>query len=86
MVMTTTKMIEFLKKYEFGASGRPRVISLSVNGCFMPEPDISLNSTGDGIAGAEICISTDGKIYSLDDDEIDKGKETINVKMLKGEV
>lgn len=48
--MTTTKLIELLKQNEFGgATGRPREISFTVNGRFIPEPTISVNSSGDGL-------------------------------------
>jgi len=54
--MTTTELIKILKKFELGACGRSRKVSFSVDGAFIPEPDISINSTGTGIAGAEICL------------------------------
>ena len=55
--MNTTELIKVLQKLEKGASGRSREISFSIN-CkkFLPEPRITVNSTGDGIAGAEICL------------------------------
>jgi len=59
--MTTTQLIKLLQTVEFGASGRPREISLSVFDrkdedfqLFFSEPEILINSTGDGIAGAEL--------------------------------
>lgn len=57
--MTTTELIELLQKVEKGASGRSREISLSVKGKkgkvkFIGLPTIKLESTGDGIAGAQI--------------------------------
>lgn len=58
MGITTTELIDLLKKYEFGAiSKKPREISLTVNGFFIPEPNIEVDSTGDGIAGPEICLA-----------------------------
>lgn len=47
--MTTTELIELLKKYEIGGiSKRPREISITINGkLFMGEPTISVNGTGD---------------------------------------
>ena len=48
--MTTTKLIELLKQNEFGgATGRPREISFTVNGRFIPTPSISVDSSGDGL-------------------------------------
>ena len=49
--MTTTELIELLKKYEFGGiSKRPRKISITINGkLFIGEPTISVNGTGDGL-------------------------------------
>ena len=43
--MTTTELIELLKKYEIGGiSKRPREISITINGkLFMREPTISVN-------------------------------------------
>jgi len=57
--MTTTDMISLLERYEFGRSGRPREISLSIAGDderFIFNPNIMLSSTGGGISGAEICL------------------------------
>ena len=69
--MTTTELIELLKKYEFGGiSKRPREISITINGkLFMGNPTISVNGTGDGIAGAEINLDIDGDEKGIDDDE-----------------
>lgn len=63
--MTTTELIELLKSVEFGASGRPREISISYNSgkIFFPEPDISISGTGDGIAGAELCLELTGEVW-----------------------
>ena len=61
--MTTTELIELLKSVEFGASGRPREISFSVKDdslkedLYLSDPEIKINSTGDGIAGAELTLS-----------------------------
>lgn len=56
--MKTTELIEILKRIEKGASGRSREISFSIqnkNGTrYIYEPEIRLESTGDGIAGAEV--------------------------------
>lgn len=57
--MTTSDLIDLLSTVEYGASGREREISFDIknkNGRvrFVPEADISVSSTGDGIAGAEL--------------------------------
>ncbi len=57
--MTTTELIKMLKEVEFGASLRPREVSLRVNDEYIYEPILTLDSTGDGIAGAEVCIRVD---------------------------
>lgn len=62
--MTTTELIELLKKNEIGGiTHKPREISLTVNGRFMPCPKITLLSTGDGIAGAEISLDVEGEMW-----------------------
>jgi len=55
--MTTTELIDMLKKVEFGASGRPREISLQIEGDYLSEPKIQILGLGDGVAGAELCLS-----------------------------
>lgn len=69
--MTTTELIELLKKYEIsGISKKPREISITINGeLFIGEPTISVNGTGDGVAGAEINLDIDGDYEEIDDDE-----------------
>lgn len=69
--MTTTELIELLKKYEIGGiSKRPREISITINGkLFMGKPTISVNGTGDGIAGAEINLDIDGDYEEVNADE-----------------
>ena len=58
--MTTTELIKVLTDLEKGASGRSREISLYVytseNEIFIPSSEIRVVSTGDGCAGAEICL------------------------------
>lgn len=57
--MTTTELIRLLKSIEKGASGRSREISFEVKrkrASYIHEPDIEISSTGDGIAGAEVCL------------------------------
>lgn len=63
--MTTTELIDLLQKIEKGASGRSREISVSVkkeNGevKFIGSPIITLVSTGDGVAGAQVHLMIDG--------------------------
>lgn len=59
--MTTTELMDLLKSVEFGASGRPREISITTDCGFYPNPDITIHATGDGIAGAELCLSIKGE-------------------------
>lgn len=64
--MTVTDMIKFLQKYEFGgATGRPREVTFSVNGHFIGEPDVYVDSTDDGLYTG-ICIAIDGEV-AVDD-------------------
>lgn len=60
--MTTTELIELLVKYEIGGiTKRPRVISITINDkLFIGKPTISVNGSGDGIAGAEINLDIHG--------------------------
>ena len=60
--MTTTELIKILKDNEYGGiTHKPREISLNVNGTYIPNPDITLISTGDGICGAEIDLYVEGE-------------------------
>ena len=61
--MTTTELIDLLKKHEFGgATGKPREISFDFRGIFIPTPSIVVDSTGDGLI-TEICLGLDtGKL------------------------
>lgn len=60
--MTTTELIKILQDNETGAiSLKPREISLIINGRYMPNPQITLSSTGDGICGPEIDLDINGK-------------------------
>lgn len=61
--MTTTDLIKTLQSVERGASGRPREISIIIKNdeflgkdVFIPDPEISISSTGDGCAGSELCL------------------------------
>ena len=62
--MTTTDLLKILSDNEYGAiSRKPRNISLIINGKYMPEPRITLSSTGDGIAGPEIDLDIVGEFF-----------------------
>lgn len=63
--MNTTELIELLKSVEFGASGRPREISISFNSgeVFFPNPKLNIVGTGDGIAGAELTLELTGEVW-----------------------
>lgn len=61
--MTTTELIALLKETEYDFLGRSRVISLSINGKFMPYVEIIRSSTGSGCAGPQICLSITGEYY-----------------------
>ena len=57
--MTTTDLITLLQSLEKGASGRSREISISVkpnknDSSFFADAKITVISTGDGVAGAQI--------------------------------
>ena len=69
--MTTTELIELLKKYEIGGiSKRPREISITINGkLFIGNPTISVSGTGDGICGSEIDLDIDGDYEEINADE-----------------
>mgnify|MGYP000385942443 CR=1 FL=1 len=59
--MTTTELIKLLQSVEFGASGRSREISFYVGEEFIFEPEIKISSTGDGCAGADLCLKIEYK-------------------------
>lgn len=62
--MTTTELIKILQDNEKGGiSHKPRNISLNINGRCMPNPQISLSSTGDGICGPEIDLDIEGEWF-----------------------
>lgn len=62
--MTTTELIELLKKYEFGgATGRPREISFKYKNIFLAEPDIVVESTGDGLFTEITLELKNGNLY-----------------------
>ena len=67
--MTTTDLIRILKQNEFGgASGRPREISFVTEAGYIFEPDIVVDSTGDGLV-TEICLRLIGEVEPIEDDE-----------------
>lgn len=62
--MTTTELIKILQDNEKGGiSHKSRNISLYINGRCMPNPQISLSSTGDGICGPEIDLDIEGEWF-----------------------
>ena len=61
-MITTTELIKILQDNEMGGiTHKPRKISLTVNGRYLPEPQITISSTGDGICGPEIDFDVDGE-------------------------
>ena len=63
--MTTSSLIDLLKQFEFGASGRPREISFSLtinkkNKQFITDTQISFSGCGDGCSGAELTLNLIG--------------------------
>ena len=54
--MNTTELIELLKSVEFGASGRPRDISISLNSeeMFFPNPKLNVVGAGDRVVTLEL--------------------------------
>jgi hypothetical protein len=63
-VLTTTDCIKLLKSVEFGASGRAREIGVYVDDGYLDTPKISIRSTGDGVAGAQVCLDIVSKRVS----------------------
>lgn len=66
--MTTTKLIELLQNVEKGASNRSREISIIFvdsdgKKVFLSEPDISINSTGDGVSGAQLLLKIEDEYH-----------------------
>lgn len=58
--MTTTELIKLLQKHEkSAATGRSREVDFMVNGEYLLETNIIVDSTGDGIRGAFICLRLD---------------------------
>lgn len=69
--MTITELIKLLKDNELGGiSGKSRIISVTINDeLFIAEPKITISSTGDGIAGAEICLDFSGEVKADDNND-----------------
>ena len=70
--MTTTELIRLLTEREFGgATGRPREISLYINDrLFIPEPEIKICGSGDGLfTTLELNITTDKDVRLYDPNE-----------------
>lgn len=69
--MTTTDLIELLKKNEFGgATGRPREISFKYKNQFLACPEVVVNSTGDGLITEITLELINGDLYN-DDPEME---------------
>lgn len=71
--MTTTELIELLKKNEFGgATGRPREISFRFRDMMIADPNIEVVGTGDGLITdieLELVQEDDSRIYFSDGEE-----------------
>jgi hypothetical protein len=81
-MITTTELIKLLQDNELGGiSHKPRKISLTVNGRFLPEPQITLSSTGDGIAGPEIALDVDGEWLEPEADGADEVLDEIRAEI-----
>lgn len=80
--MTTTELIKLLQDNEKGGiTHRSREISLTVNGRYLPEPQITLSSTGDGIAGPEIDLDVDGEWLEPEADGADEVLDKIRAEI-----
>lgn len=81
--MTTTELIKILQDNETGAiSLKPREISLIINGRYMPNPQITLSGTGDGICGAEIDLDVCGEWLEQEPcDDCCNGNQTEKAKL-----
>jgi hypothetical protein len=54
--VVTTDLINLLTTLEFGASGRPREVSIQIGDKWISEPKIQYHSSGDGCCGAELTL------------------------------
>ena len=69
--MTATELISLLKQNEFGASGKPRNVNLSIPGYgFLAETNFTVNSTDDGLYTA-ICFDVEAKYLCREEQEGD---------------
>lgn len=87
--MTTTELIKILQDNEKGGiSHKSRQISLTVNGRYLPDPQITLSSTGDGIAGPEIDFDVDGEWLEHEADGTDDvlAKIRAEIKAMSGDI
>ena len=81
-MITTTELIKLLQENENGGiSHRARKISLTVNGRYLPEPQITISSTGDGILGPEIDLDVDGEWLEHEADGIDEVLDKISAEI-----
>ena len=63
--MKTSSLIDLLKQFEFGASGRPREISFNViinknTKIYLTDTQVSFVGFGEGCAGAELTLNLTG--------------------------
>ncbi len=87
--MTTTELIEILKRLEFGGvTKKPRQVSISVtdkDGCYYPVLDsrskLVVDGTGDGIAGATLELSINpmprAELLPYDDHRLESMNEAL---------
>ena len=71
--MTTTDLIQLLQKNERGGiTGKPRVISIRYGDILVADPELVVESSGDGMLGAEICLRIERgrSIYHEDEDAV----------------
>lgn len=81
--MTTTELIKILQDNEKGGiSHKSRQISMIVNGRYLPDPQITLSSTGDGIAGPEIDFDVDGEWLESEANGIDDVLDKIRAEII----
>jgi hypothetical protein len=82
--MTTTELIKLLQDNEKGGiTHRSREISLTMNGRYIPEPKITLSSTGDGILGPEIDLDVEGEWLEPETDGADEVLDEIRAEIEK---
>jgi hypothetical protein len=81
-MITTTELIKLLQDNELGGiSHKPRKISLTVNGRYLPEPQITISSTGDGMLGPEIDFDVDGEWLEPEADGADEVLDKIRAEI-----